>query len=57
MVVSKYASKLRKILSQFLQGSLVVGAEVGEARCIPVGERKCRERLDLSLECLVIVEI
>jgi len=29
---------------------------VGDVRCVPIGERKYRERLDLSLECLVIVK-
>ena len=47
--------KLRESLPQFLQRSVVVGVEVGEARRIAVGERKCRGRLDLSSKCLLMV--
>ena len=56
VVVSKCGSELGEIMTQFVEGSFVMGEEGGKAKCIPVGERKCRGKLKVSLLGLVMVE-
>ena len=54
--MSKCGSELGEINAQFVEGSFVVGEEWGKARCIPIGERKCKRKLEVSLQGLVMVE-
>ena len=56
VVVSNWAAKLSEIKPSLIEGSLVVGEKGGEARCVPVGEGKYRGKLEMSLQCLVMVE-
>ena len=48
--------KIEGNLAPIVEDRLVVGEEGGEARCVLVGEGKCRGRLEVSLQCLVMVE-
>ena len=48
--------KFREILPLFYQQCVIVGEELGEVRCVVVGLTQCKGRLDLSLECLVMVD-
>ena len=54
--MSKCGSELGEIKAQFVKGSFVLGEEGGKARYVPVGERKCKRKLEVSLQGLVIVE-
>ena len=56
VVMSKCGSKLGEIKAQFVEGSFVVGEEGGKARCVPIGERKCKRKLEVSLQGLIMVE-
>jgi len=58
VAVSSYASKSREILPQvvegsmvpqFVEGSMVVGEEVGEVRCVAVGQRKVQREAGLEV--------